>query len=112
MSERDWREISNLKRRHMKARWARYLFIALTWVAIFLLGILLVRVGRQGLAWLDWQFLTSFPSRFPERAGIKSALAGTLWLIGLIAMIAITVGVAAAVYLEDFSRKSRLRSFI
>ena len=112
MSENGWKEIPNLPRRHRNSRLARYLFISLTWFAIVLLAILLFRITRQGIAWLDWQFISSFPSRFPEKAGIKSALAGTLWLIGLIAVISIPVGVAAAIYLEEFSRKNRLRSFI
>src|SRR5690606_16342807 len=49
-----------------------------------------------------------FPSRFPERAGIKSAVVGSLWLILLVAFIAIPVGVSTALCLEEFARKGRL----
>ena len=107
-----WRGIPNLNSRHRRAARARVLFTALTWLGVLLLAILLARVARQGIGWVDWQFLTSFPSRFPEKAGILSALVGTLWLIGLTALISVPVGVASAIYLEEFARAGRLKSFI
>ncbi|MBN2171774.1 MAG: phosphate ABC transporter permease PstA [Candidatus Krumholzibacteriota bacterium] len=112
MTAGEWRGVPNLARRHWQSLWLRRLFQALTWLGVMLLAILLFRIARQGAVWLDWDFLTSFPSRFPARAGIKSALAGTLWLIGLTALISVPVGVAAAVYLEEFSRAGRLKTFI
>ena len=57
-------------------------------------------------------FLSSFPSRFPERAGILSALAGTLWLISLVAIISIPIGVATAIFIEEFGGKGKLVQFI
>jgi len=82
------------------------------WAGIVILAVLLFHVTREGIRWLDLQFLTEFPSRFPEQAGIKSALWGTVWLITLTAGISIPVGVAAAIYLEEFSPKNRLSQFI
>lgn len=84
----------------------------LTWTSIALLGLLIFHVCREGMSWIDWQFLTSFPSYRPELAGIKSALFGTLWLIATTAAIAIPVGIAAAVYLEEFARPNRINTFI
>ncbi|MFQ6045004.1 MAG: phosphate ABC transporter permease PstA [Gemmatimonadales bacterium] len=84
----------------------------LTWLCLVLLAVLLVHATREGLPWLDKQFLTDFPSRFPERAGIKSALWGTLWLISLTALISIPVGVAAAIYLEEYAGRTRLNAVI
>ena len=112
MSASSWQSVANLQGRHHRARWARVGFAVLTWLGVVLLAILLARVARQGFGWLDLEFLSSFPSRFPEKAGILSALAGTLWLIGLTALISVPVGVAAAVYLEEFSRAGRLKTFI
>lgn len=71
--------------------------------AVVVLAVLLVDVTRNGLAWLDWGFLTSYPSRLPERAGILSAILGTLWMMGLVAVIAFPLGVGAAVYLEEYA---------
>lgn len=103
---------SNLAARKRWAVFFRHLCRAMTWVGVALLGILIYHVAREGVGWLDWEFLTSFPSRFPEKAGIKSALAGTLWLIGLTTVIAVPLGVAAAIYLEEYTRGGRISSFI
>ena len=98
--------------RHQKGRAFRAFFAAATWLGVVLLGLLLMEVLRNGLPWLDLQFLASFPSRFPERAGIQAALWGTIWLIGLTALFSIPVGVAAAVYLEEYSRRSWVNTVI
>jgi phosphate transport system permease protein len=105
-------EQRNLIARHRKSKQFRLLCALVTWSSVFLLAVLLVRVSVDGLAWLDWQFLSSFPSRVPARAGIKSALVGTLWMIIMVAIIAIPVGVSAALYLEEFSKKSKLSRIV
>jgi phosphate transport system permease protein len=105
-------EARNLKKRHQRARNFKRLCAVVTWASVLLLGVLLVQVAIDGLGWLDWQFLTSFPSRFPERAGIKSALVGTLWLSALVAIISIPVGVSTALYLEEFAGRGRIARLI
>ncbi len=102
----------NLQRRHLQAKLFRGMCGIITGAGVVLLVILLVHVTRQGIGWLDLQFLTEFPSRFPEKAGIKSALWGSVWLIGLTACISIPVGVAAAIYLEEYAAQGRLSRFI
>lgn len=77
-----------------------------TLVGIVALATLLVDVFADGAGWLDWQFLSSFPSRFPEQAGIKSALLGTLWLIGLTALFSLPLGVGTAIYLEEYASRN------
>ena len=79
-----------------------------TLIGVAALGVLLVDVLIDGLPRLEWAFLTSFASRFPERAGIKAALAGSVWLLVLTAAFAFPVSVAAAVYLEEYARKGWL----
>ncbi len=106
------RPVSNLAWRHKKATAFKSLCIGVTVFAVLILAVLIFQVTSLGLPWLDMQFLDSFPSRFPEKAGIKSALAGTLWLISLTAMISIPVGVLAAVYLEEYAPPNRLTEFI
>ncbi|HUU46169.1 MAG TPA: phosphate ABC transporter permease PstA [Acidobacteriota bacterium] len=112
MSEHDDHLRPNLARRRRNARLFRHLCAGLTWLAVALLAVLLIHVTRQGFGWVDLQFLSSFPSRFAEQAGIKSALWGTIWLIALTALISIPAGVAAAIYLEEFAARSRINSFI
>jgi phosphate transport system permease protein len=84
----------------------------MTVAGVVLLAILLWHLARAGFRALDWQFLTSFPSPRPERAGILPALHGTLWLIGLTALFSIPIGVASAVYLEEYAPRGRVSTFI
>lgn len=88
------------------------LFACSALVGVVLLAVLLVEITRQGLPWLDMDLLTSPPSRFAEQAGIKSALWGSIWLIGLTAIISIPIGVGAAIYLEEYATRSRLNTLI
>jgi phosphate transport system permease protein len=93
------------------------LFVAACLVAVFLPLLLLVALfGRllvDALPRLSWEFLTSFPSRRAALAGILPAAVGTLYLTLLTALIALPLGVGAAIYLEEYGGKtSRLASLI
>ncbi len=74
-----------------------------TLVSIVALGVLLIDVAADGSSRLSVDFLDSFASRFPERAGIKAALAGSIWVLGLTALIAFPLSVGAAIYLEEYA---------
>lgn len=81
-------------------------------VALGALAVLVATVWRDGADRLTWQFLTSFPSRRAENAGIYHAIVGSLYVIALTALMALPVGVAAATYLEEYGGRSRLARFI
>lgn len=81
-------------------------------IGLLTLGILIADVVRDGWRVLSWDFLTSYPSRQPQQAGIRSALVGTLYMLVLVALIAFPLGVAAATYLEEFAPKNRLTAII
>ena len=78
-------------------------FFLATVFGLVVLVTLVVDVVVKGLPWLDGAFLSSYPSRFPERAGIKSALVGSLWMMGLTALFSVPVGIASAIYLEEYA---------
>lgn len=92
------------RRRRLGAAFAVLCGLA-TSVGVLALVILLADVLVDGLARLDLAFLTSFASRFPERAGVRAALAGSIWLLVLTALFAFPVSVAASVYLEEYAPK-------
>lgn len=73
-----------------------------TYLGLVILAWLMIDVLIDGLPWLDWDFITSFPSRRPERAGLLSALVGSIWLIAIVAVVAFPVGVGAGIFLEEF----------
>ena len=83
---------------------AGVLFLA-TIFGIVVLVTLLVDVAVTAAPWLDGQFVSSLPSRNPGEAGIWSGLFGTLWLMGLTALISVPLGVASAVYLEEYAQE-------
>ncbi len=85
----------------------RLMLLACLAAGIALLAVLLVDVLRDGLGQLDVNFFTRFASSFPERAGIEAALFGTLWLMGICAAFIVPVGVATAVYLEEYADDTR-----
>jgi phosphate transport system permease protein len=95
------------RRREVLMEW---LFLASAWVALLLtISVLLAILGKlfaDGLTRINWQFLTSFPSRRPEEAGIFSAWVGTLYVMFLTAAIALPLGIGAAVYLEEFASRN------
>jgi phosphate transport system permease protein len=83
-----------------------------TGVGLVVLAVLVVDVFGDGMPRLSWSFLTSYPSRKPEDAGILAALVGSLWLLVLTALVAFPIGVGAAIYLEEYSTESRLQRVI
>lgn len=87
------------------------LFGLLALLAIFssLLALtgLLIDVVVRGAGSVDLQFLGSAPSRIPAKAGIFPALIGTLWVTILVAIITFPIGVAAAIYLEEYAGRGR-----
>jgi phosphate transport system permease protein len=79
------------------------LFFLCTFFGIIVLLTLLVDVAVKGIPWLNVNFLTSFPSRFPADAGILSSIVGSLWMMALTALLAVPIGVASALYLEEYA---------
>jgi phosphate transport system permease protein len=77
-----------------------------------LVGVLLVAALSEARPRLGWSFLTSMPSRWPEVAGILPALAGSTCLLVLTAVMAIPLGLGAAIYLEEYARPGRLTALI
>ena len=88
------------------------IFLGAVLVGIVGLITLLVQVLIQGVPWLSLHLLTDYPSRHPEQAGLKAAIFGTLWIMGLTAALTIPIGVSAAVYLEEYAPKNWLTSLL
>ncbi len=83
-----------------------------TLLGLSVLLTLIVDVLLDGAGRLGWQFLTSYPSRKPEEAGILSAWVGTVWVMVVTGAVTFPLGVAAATYLEEYSKKNRLSEFL
>jgi phosphate transport system permease protein len=87
-------------------------FVLAVVVGIMGLAALLLDVLVDGLPFLNWNFLSSYASRKPLDSGILAPLAGTIWIVGMTALLTIPIGVGTAIYLEEFASKSRLNKLI
>lgn len=81
-------------------------------LALASLGALLYDIFSDGAARLSWQFLISLPSRRAAEAGIYPALIGTVYLISLTTALALPIGIAAAIYLEEYGTGNWLARII
>lgn len=86
--------------------------ILCTLVGIVTLLVMFWDLARDGGSSITWQFLSSYPSRRASRAGILSAWVGTLCVMLVTASTAVPLGVAAAVYLEEYAKKNWLTTLI
>ena len=76
-------------------------------IALGALATLLVSIVVEGSPRLNLDLLTNMPSARPRRAGIQSAIFGSLWVVGMTAAISLPIGIGAAIYLEEFAKKDR-----
>ncbi len=63
-------------------------------------------------SWLNWSFLNTPMSSRPDFAGVRTAILGSLWMIGLTILVAFPLGVGAAIYLEEYAGRNRLNRII
>ena len=80
----------------------RLALLACLALAVGLLVVLLVDVALDGAGALNWDFINSFTSITADKAGIQAGLWGTIWLMGVCACFIVPVGVATAIYLEEY----------
>ncbi len=83
-----------------------------TFFGIILLAVFIIFILYDGLPRLSWQFLVSLPSRKPENAGVYTAMMGTIWILGLTLLFALPLGIAAAVYLEEYIPKGKFATIL
>lgn len=102
----DLRAGVSLRRRVVSAVFRVFLWISLG-VALGTLAALLIDLGTEGWSRLNWDLIKNMPSARPRRAGIQSAILGSLWVVGTSAFISLPLGIAAAIYLEEFAAKDR-----
>ena len=81
-------------------------------IALTALGALVYDIFSDGASRLSWSFITNIASRNAEDAGVYHALMGSIWVIALTGLIALPIGVAAAIFLEEYGSRSRAARFI
>lgn len=90
----------------------KFFAIACTFFGLLVLAVLLYDVLSKGLSRIDMDFITNLPSRRAASAGIYTALLGMIWILVLTVLIAFPIGIAAGIYLEEYSKKNRFANII
>jgi phosphate transport system permease protein len=98
--------------RRRKEKVSRFIVASSLFVGLAFLLILLQTILETGLAGIDLQFLTNFPSYRADQAGIGPTIWGSLWLITLTMLFALPAGVGAAVYLTELAPEGVLNQFL
>ena len=100
----------------MKRRLLDLGFQALAMIILVLalgsLAALIADVWTDGASRLSWDFITGFPSRRPQDAGIFHALSGSIFVILVTGLLAVPIGVASAIYLEEYGRRNLVARII
>jgi phosphate transport system permease protein len=101
----------SLKTRHSIDRWFVRFCQATALLSVIILAVLLSSVIIEGLPAMDWDFVKGAGSSDPEQAGIRPAILGSLWLCGVCALFALPIGVATAIFLEEFKPRNLLARY-
>ena len=102
----------SVARRQRWSRASRYLLLFATLLGLVVLVILGIDNAIVGIPALDWDFLTNYPSRFAERAGIRSSVFGSVWVLVCTVVFAIPVAVGAAVWMEEFAPRNAVLTVV
>ena len=98
--------------RHRKGQVFAAVAFGATLFGVTMLAVLLFDLISDGIGGVSWDFISSFPSRLAERAGVWPALVGSVWILALTAAIAFPLGVGTAIWLEEYAPNNRLRRII
>lgn len=101
-----------VSRRQAVSRVSRYVFLALSLVGVLILIYLAYDTIDKGAGRLSWEFLTSYPSRLAERAGIRASILGSAWTLVTTMVLAFPVAIGTAIWMEEFAPNNRLLTLI
>lgn len=102
----------SVARRQAFSRASRWVFLLATMLGVFVLAFLAYDTIRTGGERLTWDFLTNYPSRFPERAGLRSGLLGWIWVMATTIVLAIPVAIGTSIYVTEFAPKGRILTVV
>ena len=88
------------------------IFAFSTLLVMLVLVVLLYDIIRESIGWLNWEFLMKNLSIFPEKAGIRGAILGTLYLMVIVIPVTLILGVATAIFIEEYAKDGLLQRMI
>ncbi|WP_026839291.1 phosphate ABC transporter permease PstA [Gillisia sp. JM1] len=104
--------MNNIRKNRLKDQAFKIWGIFCTLLGLVLLAVFIGNILIDGIMRIDWAFVMNLPSRHAEESGIYTALMGSIWVLLLTTLIALPVGIAAAIYLEEYSKKNKLATIL
>jgi phosphate transport system permease protein len=106
------RASGRLALRQMLSRLSRYVLLGASLLGVAMLVYLAIDTIDRGGSRLSWDFLTNYPSRRAEDAGLRSSIIGSIWLIGTTIILAIPIAIGTAIWIEEFAPKNRFTRIV
>jgi phosphate transport system permease protein len=99
-------------RRQALSRASRYVLLGASLLGVAILAFLIYDTVDLGASRLSWGFLTNYPSRFADRAGLRSSILGSVWTMGATVIIAFPIAIGTAVWIEEFAPRNWLLTLV
>lgn len=101
-----------IKKRVLINNIAKYVFAMSIVFALIVLATLFFNIIKDSIDWLDIDFLFGKLSMRAERAGIKGVIMGSVLLMAVVIPVTLFIGIATAVYMEEYSKKGLIQTAI
>jgi len=106
------RATGRVARRQFVSRISRWALLAASLIGVGVLLYLGYETVREGAGRLSVDFLTNYPSRKAEQAGLRSSALGTAWVLGTTVVLALPIAVGTAIWIEEFAPRNKLTTFV
>ena len=99
-------------RRQALSRGSRWVLLGASLLGVAILAFLVYDTLNTGASRLSWDFLTSYPSRFAEQAGLRSSILGSAWIMGATVLLAFPVALGTAIWIEEFAPRNPILTIV
>jgi phosphate transport system permease protein len=105
-----WR--ADIPKRHRRSEASRWLFLGSTLIGTVVLAVLAVDTVIEGSGRLTLDFFTNYPSRFADRAGLRSSIIGSVWILSVTVALVVPIAVGTAIWIEEFAPRNRMMTLV
>lgn len=99
-------------RRQAFSRLSRYVLLGASLIGVAVLIVLSVETILEGASRISWSFVTNYPSRFADQAGLRSSILGTVWVMGATIALAFPIAIGTAIWIEEYAPRNLLLTVV